>query len=281
MRPRWMELPAATNPAQARSQLAIMSGIAGPNSQAALIERREAGTLAWPGPALMLFGRPAFAVLAQAIVALIFANRGSATPWSEAGAWIPVYGALIDVGCLASLWWLTHKEGIRLRDLVDFDRRRLARDLLFGLLLIPPSLVLILAGNYGSSLLIYGDLSAPDILKPLPLPAALYGVLIFPLVWGITEQMTYNGYLAPRLQVLSRSTWVAVALVAALWSFQHALMPLTFDPNFMLYRALAPIPFSTFQVLLYLRTRRLVPLATAHWLMDGGDAFFRMLWPLL
>jgi len=27
--------------------------------------------------------------------------------------------------------------------------------------------------------------------------------------------------------------------------------------------------------------RRILPLAAAYWLMDGGDAFVRTLWPLL
>lgn len=106
-------------------------------------------------------------------------------------------------------------------------------------------------------------------------------VLVFPLVWGITERTTYNGYLAPRFQVLSGSTRFAVAVVAYFWSFQHVVLPLTFGPHFMLYRLLSPIPFSTFIILVYLRVRRILPLSVAHWLMDGGDAFARMLWPLL
>jgi hypothetical protein len=73
------------------------------------------------------------------------------------------------------------------------------------------------------------------------LPAAFYGVLVFPFVWGPTEQMTYNGYLVPRFQVL-RSTSRAVAFVAVAWSFQHAVMPLTFDARFMVFRALSPVP---------------------------------------
>ena len=58
-------------------------------------------------------------------------------------------------------------------------------------------------------------------------------------------------------------------------------MPLTFEPDFMLYRALAPIFQSVFITLLYLRIRRILPLAVAHWLMDGGSAFTSLLWPLL
>lgn len=152
---------------------------------------------------------------------------------------------------------------------------------MFGLAPIPPSLLFILGGNFASSLLVYSNLNAPDIYAPLPLPARLYAVLVFPLVWGITEQTTYNGYLAPRFQVLSGSTRFAVAVVAFFWSFQHVVLPLTFDPHFMLYRLLSPIPFSTFIILVYLRVRRILPLAVAHWLMDGWDAFARMLWPLL
>ena len=251
------------------------------NSRAAILERQSGGTLTWSRPVLMLFARSGFAVAAQGLAAGILASKGSPTPWRDAGAWLPVYGTLIDLGCLSGLWWLARREGITLLTLIGFDRKRLGRDMLFGIALIPPSLLLILAGNYGSSLLAFGNFDAPDVFAPLPLLPALYGVLFFPLVWGLTEQTTYNGYVLPRLQVLSRSSAFAVAVVAVAWSFQHAVMPLTFNPRFMLYRALAPLPFSTFQALLYLRIRRVVPLATAHWLMDGGDAFVRTLWPLL
>jgi len=237
--------------------------------------------LSWFGPVAMLFARSAFAVAAQGLAAAILFVRGSASPWLDAGAWLPVYGTLIDAGCIYALWRLTRRERITLIDLFGFEHKRLGRDFLFGLALIPPSLLLILAGNCGAGFVAFGDLHAPDVFAPLPLFPALYSVLVFPLVWGITEQTTYNAYVLPRLQVLSGSTAFAVAAVVFFWSFQHALMPLTFDRDFMLYRALAPIPFSTFQALLYLRVRRIVPFATAHWLMDGGDAVFRTLLPIL
>jgi len=212
---------------------------------------------------------------------MISALRGSTDPWLAASAWLPLYAALIDGGCLCALWWLTRREKVTLVDLIGLDRKRLGRDILLGLALIPPSLLLILGGNAASSMLVYGNPHAPDIFKPLPFWASLYAVLIFPLLWGITEQTTYNGYALPRLQLLSGSTPFAVAAVAFFWSLQHAFLPLTFDPQFMLYRLLSPIAFSTFITLAYLRIRRIVPLATAHWLMDGADAFMRILWPLL
>jgi hypothetical protein len=65
-----------------------------PNSHEALHRRREAATLTWRGPALMLFARTACAVVAQAVVAAVFALRASPTPWRDAEPWLPVYGTL-------------------------------------------------------------------------------------------------------------------------------------------------------------------------------------------
>ncbi len=228
-----------------------------PNSQEALLRQREAATLTWRGPALMLLARAVFAVGAQAVVAAIFALRASLTPWHDAEPWLPVYGTLIDAGCLALLWRLTRREGIGLFDLVGFERTRLVRDVLLGFALIPVSLVFILGGTYAAGWLLYGTPSQPYFFGTLPLPAAVYGVLVWPFIWGLTEQMTYNGYLLPRFQVLCRSTSVAIAVVAFAWSLQHVL------------------------TLLYLRLRRLVPLAIAHALLDGASVLISVLLPLV
>lgn len=252
-----------------------------PNSHQALLRRREAATLKWRGPALMLFARAVCAVGAQAVVAAIFALRALPTPWHDAEPWLPVYGTLIDAGCLALLWRLTRREGIRLFDLVGFERTRLVRDVLLGFALIPVSLVFILCGTYAAGWLLYGTPSQPYFFGPLPLPAAVYGVLVWPFIWGLTEQMTYNGYLLPRFQVLCRSTSVAIAVVAFAWSLQHVVMPLTFDAKFMAFRLLSSVPFSVFLTLLYLRLRRLVPLAIAHALLDGASVLIGVLLPLV
>jgi membrane protease YdiL (CAAX protease family) len=219
----------------------------------------------------MLLARSVLAVAAQGWAAAFLAGQGSTSPWHDAEAWFPVYGTLIDAGCLGLLWWLTRREGISLIDLIGLDRGRLGRDVLLGFALVPACLVFIFGGVALSSMLIYGHVASPQLSAPLPLIGSLYAVLVWPLLWGFTEQMTYNGYLMPRLQVLSGSTVLAVWLVAFFWSAQHAFMPLTFDPEFMLHRFLSSIPNSMFMILVYLRLRRLLPLAIAHWLMDGAS----------
>ena len=247
------------------------------NSSMALVQRRDLGTLTWRGPALMLVARTGLAVLAQAIVAEILALQKSPSPWLAAAPWFPVYGTLIDAGCLALLWRLTRHESIGLFDLVGFEQTRMVRDVVLGLALIPVCLAFILSGVYTTGWLLYGTLTSPYLFPPLPLPATLYGVLIFPFIWGMTEQMTYNGYLVPRFQVLCRSTAGPVAIVAFVWSFQHVVMPLTFDAKFMAFRLLSPIPFSIFAALLYLRLRRLLPLIVAHAVMDGASVLLPLL----
>ena len=251
-----------------------------PNSRVELVRRRATGRLTWSGPALMLFARSIFSFLAQALVAGLYALQSSPEPWLDSARWLPVYATLIDAGCLVVLWVLTRREGIALRDLLSFDRSRWRGDVLLGLCLIPVSLLFIFSGIRASSHLVFGAWQPPALFQRLPLAPAIYGVLVFPAIWGLTEQMTYNGYLVPRFRVLSGRTGVAVALVSFAWSFQHVLQPLTFDPNFMLYRFLAPIPFSAFIALVYLRIRRLLPFVIAHWLMDAGDVLVSVLMPI-
>lgn len=118
------------------------------NSRAVLLHRREVGALTWRGPALMLFARAVLAVAAQAVVAAVFALRGSSTPWHDAEPWLPVYGTLIDLGCLALLWRLTRLEGTTPFDLIGFQRKRFLGDVLWGLALIPVSLLFIFGGTY-------------------------------------------------------------------------------------------------------------------------------------
>ena len=236
----------------------------------------ESTTLNWRGPALMLFARSIFAVGAQGVAAAVLALQGWSAPWHEAEQWLPIYGTLIDVACLTLLWRLTRREGIRLFDLVGFKRSHLVGDVLLGLGLIPVSLVFIIAGVFAASWLVYGTLS--DLSFPgLPFPAILYGVLVWPFIWGLTEQMTYNGYLLTRFQIICRSTIAAVAVVAFAWSLQHAFMPLTFDAKFMMFRLLSSVPNSVFLTLVYLRLRRLLPLAFAHALMDGATVWLPLL----
>lgn len=70
---------------------------------------------------------------------------------------------------------------------------------------------------------------------------------------------------------------MAIAIVAFAWSFQHVVMPLTFESKFMAFRLLSSVPFSLFLTFLYLRLRRVSPFAVAHALMDSSTVLLPLL----
>lgn len=49
--------------------------------------------------------------------------------------------------------------------------------------------------------------------RHLPLWAMLYSLLIWWPIWPVTEEPTYNGYLASPFAALSHHRWVAYSLV--------------------------------------------------------------------
>ena len=77
------------------------------------------------GPMLMLVARPAFILLAQGLTYLLFLLLDVPNAAVVIRNWWPVYGTLVDVGCLGLLFWLTRREGLRLLDLTGFDIREL------------------------------------------------------------------------------------------------------------------------------------------------------------
>jgi hypothetical protein len=133
------ERGARTGRPAARGYFSGMHAEALANGPAVLEQRRTAGALTWAGPAALLFARTIFAVLAQGLTAAILALQGSAAPWRDAAQWFPLYATLIDAGCLALLWVWMRREGGRLVDLIGFDRAKLGRGVLLGLLLIAPA----------------------------------------------------------------------------------------------------------------------------------------------
>lgn len=115
----------------------------------------------------------------------------------------------------------------------------------------------------------------------LPLWGALYSISIFPLMWAVTEQMTYQGYILQQLERIFTSKWLAIALVSFGWMLQHAALPFYADSHYALYRMLSFLPLTIFMPLIYLKTRTLLPFIIAHWFMDAAAAIMGTLLPLL
>lgn len=248
------------------------------NSPEMIQPRVIAGHIPRYGPMLMLLARSAFILLAQGIVYLLFLQLDVSNASVVIRNWWPVYGTLADLGCLGLLFWLTKREGIRLFDLIGFDKKRLKTEIPLGVglfLLIFP--VTILGGGMLAQWIAYGKINPefPEytFTHTLPWLALLYARILWWPIWSVTEEMTYNGYALPRLIAMTGSRWVSVGIVAFFFSLQHSFLMLA-GFQFGLYMFLAFLPLSFTMVLTYLRIRRLPPLIVAHWLMDLSNVLF-------
>jgi membrane protease YdiL (CAAX protease family) len=235
----------------------------------------------WSGPLLMLGARLGFAIAVQAIVAWVFFLRGEAMPWLSAAPWWTVYGTLIDIGCLLALIYCMRRERSRVSDLVGIRPARLGRDFLIGLAYAAGILPFAMLGGFLGTALIYRSAPGPIPIGPLPLVGALYSFLIWPVIWAITEEVTYLGYVLPHLEILTGRTSIAFVMVVLFWSVQHCAMPLRLDLRFMLWRAITSLPVVALLSLIFIRTRRLPPLIVAHWTADALAVLVTALLPAL
>ena len=255
-----------------------MTALAALNSQEAVQTHLSAGRIPRYGPLLMLFARSVFILVVQRLTLLLFLQLGVPDAAVVIRNWWPVYGTLVDFGCLGLLIWLTRREGIHLFDLVGLVKSRLKTEipLGFGLfILIFP--ITIFGGGALAQLIVYGALNPafPEytFMRALPLLPLLYARLLWWPIWSATEEMTYNGYVLPRLIAITGSRWISIMIVAFFFALQHSFLMLA-GWQFGLYMFLAFIPLSIAMLLAYLRIRRLLPLIIAHWLMDLLNVLF-------
>jgi hypothetical protein len=228
----------------------------------------------------MLVARPALLLLAQAVVLLFFTQLHVRNATVAVRNWWSVFGTLVDVGCLGLLMWLTRREGIRLRDLIGLVSGKLKADIVLGLgifVIVFPATMLV--GGMLAKLITYGSVGAafPEAtyIRTLPVLAVLYSRVLWWPLWSVTEEMTYNGYALPRLNAMTGSPWLSVAIVAFFFSIQHSFLSLA-GFRYGFYVFLTFIPLTVALELIYLRVRRLPPLIVGHWLMDLSAVMFML-----
>ena len=244
------------------------------NTTAAIRTLYSLSGLSWWPVILFLPARLVFAFLAQALTAGLFAIGGSTNAWHDATAWWPVYSTITDLLCLFALVWLTRREGMKIIDLIGAKGKDIFKQLAWTpvyLLAVAPTAILasIITQAY------YGTALPPMIaVVNLPLPGELYGLIVWPIIWVITEELVYLGYLLPRLEVVFGKTWLAVLVVVLFWGLQHLAMPFILDEQDLISRVLAATAaISSFPIVFVLWRRRLVPLMGVHYIADLATAF--------
>lgn len=243
------------------------AGFARQNGKPALAARAASEGIPRYGLWLMLVGRPALALLAQALCVAVLWRSGDAVPFRASAPWFMVYASLMDLGCIGLLTCLTRREGLRLRELLGFERGRFRSDVLLGIALILPFLAVAIGGAALTGWLIFGS-PAPPNLGSLPLLAGLYAVFIWPVGTAVAEDMTYYGYALPRLEAFTGKVWLVLPLVAAVHGFQRVGEPFRLDAPFFLWRAIQFFPLALLIGAIYLKRRGLLPQMIGHWGID-------------
>jgi hypothetical protein len=240
-----------------------------PNLPESIELRYRTSRLSWWPVLLFLPARLVFAFAAQALVAGVLTLRGAGVPMTAAAAWWPVYITITDVLCLLALAWLTRREGVSFADLFRVrgyaGLRQLAWTPLYLLAVAPGAVManVITRAFYGP------DLPPMIAIVDLPLAGVIYSVVVWPLVWSITEELVYLGFLLPRLEAMAGKTWQAILLVIFFWGLQHLAMPWLPDSTYLVSRVLAAwFAISLFPVVFAFWGRRLVPLIAIHYLVD-------------
>ena len=229
-------------------------------------------------PAIMVLARPALALAAQGIFVVLLTQLQVQAPTVTVRNWWTVYGTLIDIVCLALLFWLTKAEGISLFSLTSFNKSRLSKDILLGIgifIVIFP--LAVFGGSLLAGTLAYGTIQPvlPEgaFIRSLPLWAVLYSRIIWWVIWSFTEELTFQGYALPRLQKFMKHKWLAVVWVGFGWSLQHSFLPFI-NVQHALYLFIMFVPLTLVLQLIYLRLGRLMPVIIAHWLMDLASVLF-------
>jgi membrane protease YdiL (CAAX protease family) len=219
---------------------------------------------------LVLISRTVLLILSYFITAWLFMLTNTPAAYDSARAWWPLALILINAIVLALLFFAVKREGVSLASLIGFEKSRLKKDMASCLWMIPASMVLAVGATMGLGAGMYNLKTPSDLmsLSTLPAWAMVIALTIHPLVNAFVEEMTYNGYVFPRLQGLLRSSWLAVVLVTFFFSLQHIAIPLAFDIKFLVWRFFSFVPLLLFWVLIYVKTRRLTSLIIVHWFMD-------------
>ena len=222
-------------------------------------------------PWMMLISRSLLFLAFQIIIGLILFDKDLAGFWVESAAWWPIAIILTDVTGLCMLIFLYRQEGKRYWEVFQIKGEHIKKDLLFML----ASLVILLPVGFLPNILsaqwLFGDSQvALDLLiRPLPMWAAIFSFIAFPLLQGAVELPTYMLYVMPRLEKQGVRSWMAIALTGFFLSAQHIFAPFMPDLKFITYRFVMFLPFAFLIAIILRRRPRLLPyFAIIHVLMN-------------
>lgn len=248
-----------------------------PNSRAAIQQKAKLGQLSLFAVFTMLTVRPAIAFTIQVTVALFYYFLGSPDAWTRSAQFWTIYGTLVDLLSILLLIAFLRSEGTGIRDLIGYQVDQLPKDFIVGgVLFVIYVLVYLITSTFLGDLLFDGN--PPRFITELPLWAGIFTVFVWAVVWTFSEQVIFNGYALPRLEVLLGNSLAAWLILVFFWSFQYFAMPFHPQIEYLLYRVGIAVPLTMLLSGVYLFMRRLPSTMFAQW---AGTTFYAFVFGLL
>jgi hypothetical protein len=232
------------------------------------------------GPALLVATRIGLAIGLQLLLSGIVLVAGvdrSRSPMNVVAGWWMAYASLVELGTLGVLLLLIRREGISYRSLLGPPARAWQLGLGAAAVLAASLPAVVFSATLNSA--VYGEVTPPILaIVDLPPPASLLTVLVWPLLISLAEPVAYLGMILPRLERLTGKGAIAAVIVVAVWSAEHAVLPVLvseggIDLVFAATRVASVLPFmATWTALYYAFGRRLVPGMIGQGIFNGFTA---------
>ena len=204
-----------------------------------------------------------------AIIVGFFALLGNETPLKAAEKWWPFQAIFANIATYFILRMFLKKEGLNYVSIFNYEKGRKKKDVVETLWLLIVGMIVGAIPLYLCAYLLLGTFSLPTTMfQEIPLWALIIALIVFPLSNAFVETPTYIGYALPRIQKETGKRWLAILLAGLALAFQHIALPLVFDLPYMLWRFLSFVPLALVLACIYTRTKRLFPIALAHFLID-------------
>ncbi|GEM_PF-2374144 len=202
--------------------------------------------------------------------ALIFYFVGADNIFIKASPWWPVYGLFANAVCLLIISKAAKTENIKIQSLVNYQPDKIKKDILWGLLFILSSVIIAVVSSIIFGFALYGRYPSEKMLPffGVPLIIIILCTIIFPVINSTIEQITYNGYIFPRLENKVKSNVITIAIVLVFFTLQHVFITFRPDIKYLVWRLLSFVPLLLFWIVIYSRMRRLTTLIMVHWFMD-------------
>lgn len=234
--------------------------------------------LIWP--LALPFARVALVALAALAASGVLASAGQPAGVASVALYAALFLAPVNLVCLLLLRKLVHRRGGTLRALIGFERARLGRDILWGLLwlvvLYLPFALTIMGTMFalfgGEAFASFERVFAPDpsavpaLGAPVALLLAIVTVVTFAPLNAPTEELIFRGYSQGGLVRAGVHPALAILIPSIAFGLQHAFFASTAEGAIVYVAAF--FIWGIGSGLIYLKQRRLMPLIACHLIVN-------------